>query len=150
MDKNKFLSDLAKIENQLNLYTYDEYDESVSNNIKRNLFALVKVSGFFDEYLSQINDSTFKPTDFLYSEPHHLVRQHFNGTKSKLLTIIDMIRRESQFGKLDDIELVKPSTITIPWLWKNLSARSILWLLGILAIVASSSFALGMYVSAIN
>lgn len=148
MDKTKFLNDLTTIENQLNLYTYDDYDETVSKNIKRNLFALVKVSGSFDEYLSQINDLTFKPTDFLYSEPHHLVREHFNGTKSNLLTIIDMIRRESQFGKLDDIELIKPSTITIPWLWKNLSVNSILWLLGILAIVASSSFAFGCYVSA--
>ncbi|EGQ8107680.1 TPA: hypothetical protein I7259_11445 [Vibrio parahaemolyticus] len=147
MDKNKFLNDLTTIENQLNLFTYDTYDKTVSKNIKRNLFALVKVSGSFDEYLPQINQLTFKPTDVLYSEPHHIVREHFDSTKSSLLTIIDMIRRETQFGKLDDIELVKPSTITVPWLWKNLSVKNILWLLGIVVFVASSAYTLGSYVS---
>lgn len=143
MDKNKFLSNISTIENQLNMLTYDEYDRSVGRDIKQNLFALVKVSESFDEYLPQINDLTFKPTDFLYSEPHAIVREHFNGTKKQLLGIIDIIKREVNFGKLDDITLVKPETITFPWLWDNLSVRNVVWLCGILISMIIFSFGLG-------
>lgn len=145
MDKERFLSDLSTIDNQLSLFTYDEYDRDLCREIKKNLFVLVKVSGSFDEYLDQINELTFKPTSIIYSEPHHMVRQHFDGTKERLLDIIDTIKREVSFGKLDDVTLEKPDTITFPWLWKNISARNLVWFSGALLFLATSAFALGSY-----
>jgi hypothetical protein len=68
LNKEKFLYDLTTLENNLNLFTYEDYSKELANDLKRNLFALLKVTKSFDEYLDQINAVNFKPTDFMYNK----------------------------------------------------------------------------------
>jgi hypothetical protein len=143
LNKEKFLYDLTTLENNLNLFTYEDYSKELANDLKRNLFALLKVTKSFDEYLDQINAVNFKPTDFMYNKGHRKDREAFGKAKDKLLSVIDIVKQETNFGKLDNVELVKPPTISIPWILNNTSPRIFWWVGAIIISLVIISFTLG-------
>lgn len=135
-----FLNNLSIIETSLLSFELDDLDDA--EETRANLFALIKVTSKFDEYLDQINIVRFKPTNVFYNKGHHAYKDHFNAAKNKLLIVIKSIRREVNYGALDLVPLLKPETISLPWLWENTSVVY-LWKIGC-TLVATHVFIFGL------
>tara|TARA_R110001606_G_scaffold393556_1_gene563587 strand:- start:67 stop:501 length:435 start_codon:yes stop_codon:yes gene_type:complete len=139
----RFLNNLSIIETQLLSFALKDLESA--KEARGNLFALIKVTSKFDEYLSQINDVTFQPTNAIYNTGHHAYDDHFNEAKRKLLSVIVSIKREVNFGALESIPLAKPETISIPWFWDNISIGALWKIGGILFLTHAFTFGLGIW-----
>ncbi|MDC9564833.1 MULTISPECIES: hypothetical protein [unclassified Pseudoalteromonas] len=140
-----FLNNLSIIETSLLSFELDDLDNA--EETRANLFALIKVASKFDEYLDQINSVRFKPTDVFYNKGHHAYKDHFNAAKNKLLIVIKSIRREVNYGALDLVPLSKPETISLPWLWENISVGSFWKVGGIILVTHGFAFGIGVLFS---
>jgi len=138
---SRFLNNLSTIETLLLSFELDDLKNA--NEAKANLFALIKVTSKFDEYLEQINEVTFKPTNAMYNKGHHTYKDHFNAAKNKLLSVISSIKREVNYGALELVPLAKPETISLPWFWDNISIGALWKIGGVLFITHTFIFGLG-------
>ena len=69
-------------------------DDTSANQIKSDLFTVIKVSGEFQEYLPEINEIFFSDRELVFNSGHIEKVRIFNSAREHLISVIAQIQKE--------------------------------------------------------
>jgi hypothetical protein len=114
---NKLTKELNQIKSRL--VNLQLEDDKAAEEIRADLFTLVKVTESFEEYLHKINNQKFTSQEFIFNSGHESKREKFNVAREFLLGIVNQILREVKYGALKPKLLPAPETVSFIWLFKH-------------------------------
>ena len=87
-----FIKKLESI--KIALYELRQEDNAAANKIKSDLFTVIKVSDDFQEYLQEINETSFSHRELVFNSGDINKIRIFNAARERLISLITQIQNE--------------------------------------------------------